>query len=435
MKRTTITITAIILVLLLAACDPAAIGNALKKTGDNIFSSAVTTDTSSATQTSSAAMSAVNKDEGSLVPADKQEKQAFVEAISEMVSKATASDEKQEALGKELKKPVDEETKSLMETNLPALNTSLKDKGIEVTIELPEKPTVMNLIVMQMLSVVDDMAAADPKEDSAVKQTAAAALKTVEVVSNLSKAGQVDVLAIALPFITDIVGQTKAFTEDQIPDEAARYARMMISIFNEMIRASDSDGDTYLDPEGLAEAIFALKAKRIAYESAGTAVYNALLPEEEERVIYYPGWTLVKSIDEEISKAAPKKKEKKEMSEIFEQLLKEPSGTFTLGNLLDYMTCEAMTEFEEVFGSPLDSMLTKTATDSIRKYLASPTKQNLADLVNLDEFEGFIDRMDDFDFWSILGDKSTRKTACVMVADVNIETFNNIIRDLLKEEN
>lgn len=426
MKKTTILTAAAVLVLLLASCNPAEIGDALKKTGGNIFSGAVTADTSSAAETSAAAASAVNKEEGTLTPAGKEEKAAFVASVSETVARATASEVKQAALEKELKKPVDEETKAIMHTSLPALNAGLEERGIETSLELPENPTVMNLIVMQMLTVVNDISAEETDEETAVAETAAAALKTVEVISGMSKAGRVDILAIALPFISDIIG-TKAIAENQISDDAAKYARMMISVFDEMIRASDSDGDTYLDAAGLSEALFALKAKRIAYESAGTAVYDSYLPEEEERTIYYPGWAIVKAL--------PEKAASRRMTDVFEKMLENPSGTFSLGNLLDYAACVAMTEFESVFGSPLDSMLTKASTDAIRKYLADPTKANLADLVNLDEFSGFMERMDDFDFGRIINNTTVRKTACVMTADVAVETFSDIIRDILKEEN
>ena len=425
MKKTTILTAAAVLVLLLASCNPAEVGDALKKTGGNIFSGAIAADTSSAAETSATAASAVNKEEGTLTPAGREEKAAFVASVSETVARATASEVKQAALEKELKKPVDEETKAIMHTSLPALNAGLEERGIETSLKLPENPTVMNLIVMQMLTVVNDISAEAPAE-TAVAETTAAALKTVEVISGMSKAGRVDILAIALPFIGDIVG-TKAIAEDQISDDAAKYARMMISVFDEMIKASDSDGDTYLDAAGLSEALFALKAKRIAYESAGTAVYDSYLPEEEERTIYYPGWAIVKAL--------PEKAASRRMTDVFEKMLENPSGTFSLGNLLDYAACVAMTEFESVFGSPLDSMLTKASTDAIRRYLADPTKANLADLVNLDEFSGFMERMDDFDFGRIINNTTVRKTACAMTADVAVETFSDIIRDILKKEN
>jgi hypothetical protein len=406
MKKPIIIISVVAIALLLASCDPAKIGNTLKKTQGNLFSRLIPVDTSSAEKTASAATSAVNKEEGTILPSTKEDKDAFMADVAQKIEQATASEEKQAALQEELSKPVDEDTKIIMQSNLEDLNGSLLEQGINVELELPEEPTVMNLMVMQMVSVVTEKnAEADPENKEEAKEAAQAALSAIEAISSLSKAGQVDVLAIALPYLPDMMEDSKALiTEEEITDDLVKYARMVIAIFNEVVKASDSDGDTYLDGAGLADAMFTLRAKRIAYESAGTTIYS----------VYDKGEGRLKT---------------------FAKMVEDPMGIFSLGNMLDYLVCVGMTEFEGVFGSPMDQMLTHTATDAIREYLKNPTKANLVVLVNLEEFSGFKDTLDNFDFCTIINGSAITETSCSMAADVAIEMFNDTIRKILEELN
>ena len=402
--KTTILIAMLVAALLLASCDPSQAADILGKTQTNVFSDAIETDTSSATQTSSASTSAVDKDKGNIVPETMAEKESLVTSISETVSKASASKEKQEALEKELSKPVDAETKVIMQTCLSDLNEKLAENDLGKAMELPEEPTVLNLLAMQMVSVVVEKASEANSEDpKAVEKTMDVALQAVETLSSASKIGKIDVLAIALPYISDLMEESKAITADQIPDDAAKYGKLILAVFNEVIKASDSDGDTYLDAAGLSESMIALTAKRISYESAGVVSYSC----------YDSG---------------------ESMYDVFCKMEANPKKKFSLGNLLDYVVCVAMTEFDDVFGSSLNTMLSKNATDAIRKYIAEPTKDNLAELLNKDEFSGFEKNLEDFDFGTVAKNKTVKKTLCAMVADLDIEAFSEALEDILKEE-
>ena len=385
------------------SCDASKVAGLLGKTGSNIFTSVEKTDTSSATETASTATSAVDKENGKLVPATKEEKDSFMASVSDTVAKAAESEEKQAALEKELNKPVDAETKAIMADNIADLNAKLAEAGIGKTIELPEEPTVMNLLALQVTSVIADKAAeANPEDSESIAAVADAALQAVEILSAASKVGKIDVLATALPYISDIIGVSKAISEDQITDDVLKYSKLSLAILDEVVRASDSDGDSYLDAAGLDDSMVTLISKRTAYEAAGKTCW----------AMYDKGGTRL---------------------ETFTAMLNDPQNKFSLGNFLDYIACVAVTECEHVFGAPIEQMMTKNATDKMRVFIGNPTKENLLTLLNLDEFSHFEEKIKNLDIEALLDGTAVVETACAMTADVAIDAITDMVKEAIEK--
>ena len=133
------------------------IAETLGKTGENLFvkNNIIAVDNASAAAaTTNSATGAVDKESGALVKED--QKATFMADILSSIDTASSSPEKQAALIEEMQKPVDDDTKAIMETKVSEVNTALTGLGITVDIELPENPTNADLVALQVVNIVAD---------------------------------------------------------------------------------------------------------------------------------------------------------------------------------------------------------------------------------------------------------------------------------------